>query len=199
VGELLECKELPAALSFGVDGEVNLAVDTSEAMKQLVIFAGPPCTGKSAVGRALGHAHLEMDSARVRLLPESTHSREDRAIAYRAVIWTASHLLRYTDIVICNGGYGHEEDRAGYRAVAREAGASLYLVEFTAPLAVLIERNRKRRDHHPGLDLDDARVTEIVENYPWSRTGLLVDSTRPVTECAKEVRRYLQTPGMILE
>jgi len=167
-------------------------------MKKLVIFAGPPCTGKSAVGRALGYAHLEMDAARAKLLPQSLHTREDRAIAYRAVLWAAGHLLRYTDLVICNGGFGHEEDRERYRTLARETGATLYIVEFTAPLEVLLQRNRKRRDHHPGLDLDDARVTQIVESYPWTQTGLLIDSTRPVAECAERVRAFLETPGILL-
>ena len=160
-------------------------------MRKLVVFGGPPCTGKSTVGRALGHAHLEMDEARVRLLPEAAHTRADRAIAYRAVLWTAVHLLRYTDIVICNGGVGHAEDRAGCEDVAAEAGARLLVVEFTAPLDVLLERNRARRAHHPGLDLTDERVTEIVETYPWWGRGILVDSTRPEAECVETVRRYL--------
>lgn len=166
-------------------------------MKRLVIFAGPPCTGKSEVGRALGCAHLEMDDARARLLPESLHTREDRAIAYRAVLWAAGHLLRYTDLVICNGGFGHEEDREAYRSLARDTGAALYVVEFTAPLDVLLQRNRERRAHHPGLDLDDARVTEIVESYPWTHAGLLIDSTRAVPECAERVRAFLETPGIL--
>ncbi len=61
-------------------------------MKKLGVFCGPPCTGKSSAGRALGHAH----------------TRADRAIAYRAVLWTAAPLLRYTDIVICDGGFRQE-------------------------------------------------------------------------------------------
>jgi predicted kinase len=161
-------------------------------MKKLVIFAGPPCTGKSTVGRALGYAHLEMDNARVALLPGSAHTRADRAIAYRAILWTSAHLLRYTDIVICDGGFGRQEDRDACHVLAREAGASLYLVEFTGPLEILLQRNRERRIHHPGLDLTDARVAEIVEGYPWLNTGLVVESSRPVAECIATVREYIQ-------
>ena len=161
-------------------------------MKKLVIFGGPPCTGKTTIGQALGYAHLEMDDARAAILPHAAHTRADRAIAYRAILWTAKHLLRYTDIVICDGGFGQPEDRDACRALARESGAALYLVEFTAPLEILLERNRIRRAHHPGLDLTDERVTEIVESYPWSRAGLVVESSRPLAECIAAVGKYIQ-------
>jgi predicted kinase len=161
-------------------------------MKKLVIFAGPPCTGKSTIARALGHAHLEMDAARAAILPDAAHTRADRVIAYRAVLWTAACLLRYTDIVICDGGYGHREERDACRTLAAASGADLYLVEFTAPVDLLLQRNRERRAHHPGLDLTDARVTEIVEHYPWSGDGLVVECSRPLPDCIAVVREYIQ-------
>lgn len=160
-------------------------------MRKLVIFAGPPCTGKSTAAHALGYAHLEMDDARATLLPESAHTRADRAIAYRAVLWAAARLLRYTGIVICDGGFGHREDRDACEALAARAGAALYVVEFTAPLDVLLERNRARRAHHPGLDLTDARVAEIVASYSRWGSGILVDSTRPLADCVDAVRAYI--------
>jgi predicted kinase len=161
-------------------------------MKILVIFAGPPCTGKSTIGRALGYAHLEMDDARVTLLPDAAHTRADRAIAYRAVLWAAGHLLRYTDVVICNGGFGHQVDRDACVELARETDAALCVAEFEAPLAVLLERNLARRDAHPGLDLTDARVAEIVESYRWWGAGIRVDSTMPLPECVEQVRAYIE-------
>ena len=161
-------------------------------MKKLVVFAGPPCTGKSTVGRELGWAHLEMDDARATLLPEAAHTRADRMVAYRAVLWAAGRLLRFTDVVICDGGFGHAVDREGCERVAREAGAELYVVEFFAPLPVLMERNRARRERHPGLDLTDERVGELVRGYvPWG-LGIRVDSTRPVRECVERVREYAE-------
>ncbi|MBI2688301.1 MAG: AAA family ATPase [Acidobacteria bacterium] len=160
-------------------------------MKKLVIFAGPPCTGKSTAGRALGYAHLAMDDARVALLPGAAHTRADRGIAYRAVLWAAAQLLRYTGIVICDGGFGHEEDRTACRELADRTGAALRVVEFTAPLDVVLERNRARRGHHPGLDLTDDRVREIVSNYSWWKAGILIDSTEPIEEYVSRIRAYI--------
>jgi predicted kinase len=160
-------------------------------MKRLVVFGGPPCSGKSTAGNALGWAHLEMDAARSWILPASAHSRQDRAIAYRAILWAAMQLLRYTDIVICNGGFGHAEDRAACEKVCETSSAGLYVVEFQVPLAVALERNRARQGKHPGLDLTDARVTEIVSTYPWTGAGLTVQGTRPVQELVQEVRSYV--------
>ena len=104
----------------------------------------------------------------------------------------AEALLPRAGVVIVDGGFGRGEDRQQYRQVAFETRARLFVVEFQAPLDVLLERNRARRAHHPGLDLDDARVTEIVTEYPWLRTGLLIDGTRPPAECARQVRLYIE-------
>lgn len=160
-------------------------------MGKLVVFAGPPCTGKSTVAGLLPFAHIEMDAVRARILPGAAHTREDRAVAYRAALMMAEALLPWARVVIVNGGFGREEDRELYRRVAFETSSELLVVEFQAPLAVVLERNRARRENHPGLDLDDARVTEIVTMYPWLGTGLLIDGTQPPADCARSVRLYI--------
>lgn len=165
-------------------------------MKRLLILAGPPCTGKSTVARLLGFPHLEMDEARATLLPEAAHTRADRAIAYRAVRWAAAKLLAVTHTVVLDGGFGNEVDREENYRLATEAGARLYLVEFEAPLDVLIERNRLRRGRHPGLDLDDRRVTEIASLYPYLGTGLRIDGSEPIDAAAARIVAYLGTPGL---
>jgi len=160
-------------------------------MPKLVVFAGPPCTGKSTVAGLLPFAHIEMDAVRERILPGAAHTRDDRAVAYRAALMIAEALLPHAGVVIVNGGFGREEDRLQYRQIVFETGSELFVVEFAAPLDVLLERNRARRSHHPGLDLDDARVTEIVQAYPWLNTGLRIDATQPPPACARAVRLYI--------
>jgi predicted kinase len=161
-------------------------------MKRLVVFAGPPCSGKSTAGRLLRYPHLEMDAVRARLMPDSAHTRADRAIAYRAMLWMAELLLAREPVVIVNGGFGRAEDRTLCLEAALRTAAELRFVEFHVPLAVALERNRSRRGHHPGLDLDDARVTDLVQNYPWTGTGLTVDGTKDPKVIASGIRWYIE-------
>jgi predicted kinase len=161
-------------------------------MKKLVVFGGPPCSGKSTVGKMLGWPHLEMDAVRVRVLPESEHTREDRSAAYRAMLMMAEKILEVTDTAIVDGGFGHVEDREDCEAVCARTKAKLYVVEFTVPLGMALMRNAERRAAHPGLDLDDARVMEIIAGYPWTRVGITVDSLHSPEECAEAVREYVE-------
>ena len=137
--------------------------------------------------------HLEMDSIRARILPDAAHTREDRAVAYRAMHFTAERLLELGHDVIVNAGYGHAEDRDEVIALTRRTGAELYQVEFTVPLETALERNRKRRQQHPGLDLTDERVTDLVENFPYTHAGLTIDSTWPIEDCLARLEHYINS------
>src|SRR5436190_143748 len=65
----------------------------------VLVLSGPPCSGKSSVGRILAaglheakpqHVHLEVDSLFSLLFPRSDRSRDDRMFAY-----DAAHLLTH--------------------------------------------------------------------------------------------------------
>mgnify|MGYP000324319375 CR=1 FL=1 len=149
----------------------------------LVVFAGPPGAGKSAIAGILAerHAftHLEMDAIRLRLLPGSSSTRPNRLVAYRAMHWAAELLAARGAAVIADASYGRAEDRAAARRAALEAGARFALVEFTVPLETALERCRARRETHPGDDLTPERVRELVTGFAYTREGLLVDGTEP--------------------
>ena len=72
----------------------------------IVVLSGPPCSGESMLGEILSRTramtHLEMDAIRPRLRPEAAHTREDRAIAYRAMHLTAEVLAARGESVIAN-------------------------------------------------------------------------------------------------
>ncbi len=161
-----------------------------------VILSGPPACGKSALARRLvarhDFTHLEMDAIRLRLLPGSHSTRENRVIAYRALHLAAERLLERGVSVIADASYTHEEDRAEARRSADAAGAAFALVEVTIPLEVALERCRARRGRHPADDLSDERVMELVTAFRCTGEGLTLDGTLPLGERIRAVERYLR-------
>lgn len=163
-----------------------------------MLFAGPPASGKSTLGDRLaerrGLIHLEMDRIRERLLPDAHHTRDDRAIAYRAMHMMAETLLELDHGVIVNAGYSHPEDGEAVREIAKRTQSRLFWIECIVPTEVAVQRCRGRFGKHPGLDLTDDRVIDLVSHFPYTGAGLLVDSTEPVDSCLGRVESYLDRP-----
>jgi predicted kinase len=167
-------------------------------MKRLVVFAGPPASGKSTLGDRLSEdrsmVHLEMDRIREFVLPGSRHTREDREVAYRIMHLMAETLLGLGHEVIVNAGYSHPEDQGAIQEIAKRSGARLFWIECVVPAEVAVQRCRGRFGKHPGLDLTDDRVVDLVTHFPYTGAGLLVDSTEPVDSCLERVESYLDQP-----
>jgi predicted kinase len=163
----------------------------------IIVVAGPPCSGKSTLGDLLasrrGILHLEMDAVRIRLLPASAHTRQDRAVAYRAMHFAAELLAACGASVIVNACYGRAEDRSDLEEAAGRAGASLFLIQCTVPPEIAVERSSQRWGKHPGVDLTPERVIELVSSYPFSSAGVTVDSTLPIDTALAKVEEYLTT------
>jgi len=161
----------------------------------IVAFSGPPCSGKSTLGRLLAASrnmvHLEMDTFRVRILPNAAHTREDRRVAYCAMHFAAELLASRGHSVIVNASYSHEADRQDLEAVAVAANVALFLIECTVTVEVAVARSRERRATHPGLDLTDQRVAGLVVTFPFFGAGLTIDSTVEVAACMARIEDYL--------
>jgi predicted kinase len=158
---------------------------------RLVVFAGPPCSGKSTLGARLaaklGVPHLTMDDTRARLLPHAAHTRADRQVAYRAMAFAAELLAGCGQDVILDAPYAHAEDR---RELAR---FPLYLVECSVPPREALARFAQRDPRHPGMaGLTTKRVERLAREFPYTGKGLLLDtnSTSP-EECMERIERYL--------
>jgi predicted kinase len=168
----------------------------------IVVFSGPPCSGKSYIGEKLaakrGWTHLEMDAIRMRLLPEAAHTRGDRVIAYRAMHYTAEMLARRGQPVIVNAVYGHRSDREEVRRCAAAADTKLYLVQFRVSVPIALERLRVRRERHPGLDLNEDRVRILVESFRYFQGGLVIDGEELEGRILEQIEGYLDA-GVPLE
>ena len=164
---------------------------------KLIVFSGPACSGKSTLAARLAEEltipHLAMDQTRARLMPGSPHTREDRAVAYRAMHWAAELLAGGGLSVILDAPYGHPEDRRELGQIAARAGAALFLIECRVSPEVALARFRQRQ-RGPRRDLTEERVDELVREFRYCGRGLLLDTgSLDVGGCLALIRQYLST------
>jgi predicted kinase len=144
----------------------------------LIVFAGPPCSGKSTLAAALAQhlelPHLSMDATRRRILPNAAHTRTDRQAAYRAMHFAAELLLRAGAGVILDAPYGHAEDREELARVA--ALADYRLIECKVSPETAAQRFRARGPDPECPDLNEDVVRLSAERYAYTGAGLLLDT-----------------------
>ena len=160
----------------------------------LIVFAGPACTGKSTLAAAIasrrGWPHLSMDATRQRLMPNALHTREDRAIAYRAMLFAAELLLAAGAGAVLDAPYGHAEDRAD---LARIDPGKRKLIECRVSEQIAVARIRARGiPDATRPDLTEERVARLNREYRYTGEGLTLDTgALSVAECLARIEAYL--------
>ena len=165
-------------------------------MKRIIVFSGPPCSGKSTLGAKLSTTrsipHLELDAIRARILPNSRHSREDYMTTHRTMHLVAEVFLDLDMSVIVNAAYDDVLERRDLEELAARLEAPLFLIECRVTTHAAILRNARHRDQDPAHLLPDESVLALVNAFPYYGRGLVVDSTEPLADCMAEIDQYLQ-------
>lgn len=170
----------------------------------VLVLAGPPCAGKSSVGKVLAadlsrsrSVYIEVDSLFSLLLPESNRSRNDRMLGYDAAHVLARMLFErgLTPVLECT--YSRLQQRASLvTAMADIPEAPLWVAEFHVCPDEAVQRFRRRRQ---ATDLDEHLVRERAETFPYSDQALpVVSSTATPDELARQITAWLRNqPGSI--
>jgi predicted kinase len=162
---------------------------------KLVVFAGPPCSGKSGladvVQRELGIRWLQVDRILSTLMPNSQRGKADRELGYRAMHLIGEYLLGSNCDVIFDATYSRVEPRREVESLAMLLSVPLYLVELQVSPDVAVARF-KNRTSHPASDLSEERVREIAQFYRYSNCGLVVNADESQAISIEQVDGYLR-------
>ena len=163
----------------------------------LLLLTGPPCSGKSSVGRALTSERLpgeavpiEIDSLFDVLFPGSDRNRRDRMLAYDAAHELARMFVERGKLGVLECTYSRREQRTSLvAAMASLPTAPLWVVEFEVGPEQAVERWHQRAQ--PG-DLTEHLVRKRAVTFPYSARSLRLDtSVAAPTELARRIALWL--------
>jgi hypothetical protein len=164
---------------------------------KLIIFCGPPCSGKSTLARRLheetGFRYLELDEIHCRLIPESSHTGKERDITYRAMHLMTECFLQVGSTVILDATYARPETRDDLKTLTSATDVPVFVIQCRVDPATAMRRFSERRGSHQAKDLTLERVQSLAQEFRYDRLGLNLDTAESFEQCLGRIRSYLET------
>jgi len=161
---------------------------------KLVVCAGPPCSGKSTISAALADRFdcrwIQGDRVLSLLMPQSDRNENDRLVGYRAMLLTASEIIQCSRSVVLDATFTTPACRDLLRSCVREFRSETHVIQIRIAPDAAVHRFRMRTGH-PAVDLTEARVRELAENYPYSSAGIVLDGETPVADLVQQAARFI--------
>jgi predicted kinase len=163
----------------------------------LVVFAGLPGTGKSTLAREVALRRnavwLRVDTAEAAMLKAGlVRSDETGLAAYVIVRDLAAVHLQLGRIVIVDAVNGVEEPREMWRSLAKESGATSFVVEVICSIREEHRRRVESRDAPtPPLPAPTWEQVRTREYLPWTERILTVDTVKPTDETISRILSYI--------
>jgi predicted kinase len=167
----------------------------------LIVFTGPPGTGKSslaeATGRALGLPVVSRDRLAATLRRceiTDEHGQGAGWASYELLTDLAEAQLSLGVSVILDSVATYENVRMAWRALAARYQANFCVVECVcSDEALWRQRIDTRQRGIPGWpELDWSKVEEVCRRFePWTSERLVVDSVEPFTVSLGKILDYL--------
>jgi predicted kinase len=164
----------------------------------VLVLSGPPCSGKSSVGRLLAagaagrqRVAVEVDLLFDLLLPCSDRNRDDRMLAYDAAHAVAGACLDRGRMPVLECTYSRRAQRAGLvEALAAHPSAPLWVVELTVTADDAVARWRGRSQE---TDLTEHLVRSRAETFPACDHALRLDSAAATpSDLARQIETWLE-------
>jgi predicted kinase len=166
---------------------------TSKVSPFLIVFAGLPGAGKSAIAAELaariGAVYLRIDTIEQAIRDSPGITQPINEEGYRVAYALAANNLKLGASVIADCVNSIQESRDGWRDVARMANANLLEVEvICSDRALHKQRVETRTAGIPGLKLPSWEQVMAREYEPWDRDHLMIDTAdRQISACVEEV------------
>lgn len=162
---------------------------------RLIVFAGVPGVGKSAVvdgvARALGLPVLSVDPIEEGMAAAGLPASFERGLAaYLVAARSARHILELDQGVICEAANAEPEGRAVWTDLGARTGVPVEWVHVTCSDPALHRaRLEGRVPGYPGVDEPtwDAVVARAAGFTGWTDDRLVVDTVGPLDQVTAQV------------